>query len=74
MTESQFTHEQEMGISEARRAMSTLPAAMDRQAYLTLEQHAKSLQLRLNNYQQFVHDRGLEADLMKWCLETEKLV
>ena len=73
MTE-QFTHEQELGIAEARAAMSTLPAAMDRQAYLTLEQHAKSLQLRLNNYQRFIKDQGLEADLMKWCQQTERLL
>lgn len=74
MTEQQFTHEQELGISSARAAMSTLPAAMDRQAYLTLEQHAKSLQLRLNNYQLFIKDQGLEADLMLWSQRTEKLV
>ncbi len=56
------------------RAMRTLPEAMDRQAYLTLEQHAKSLQMRLNNYQQFIKDQGLEADLMKWCQQTERLL
>lgn len=56
------------------RAMRTLPESMDRQAYLTLEQHAKSLQMRLNNYQQFIKDQGLEADLMKWCQQTERLL
>lgn len=56
------------------RAMRTLPEAMDRQAYLTLEQHAKSLQMRLNNYQQFIKDQGLEAALMKWCQQTERLL
>lgn len=74
MTESQFTPAQEAGMSDVREAMRELPQKMDRQAYLALEQHAKSLQERLNNYQQFVHDRGLEADLMKWCLETERLI
>ena len=74
MPESQFTHEQELGISSARAAMSTLPAAMDRQAYLTLDQHAKSLQLRLINYQRFIKDMGLEPDLMLWCQQTERLL
>lgn len=73
MTE-QFTTSQEASMHGVSRAMRTLPESMDRQAYLTLEQHAKSLQMRLNNYQQFIRDQGLEADLMKWCQQTERLL
>jgi len=70
----QFTPAQEASMQGVSRAMRTLPESMDRQAYLTLEQHAKSLQMRLNNYQQFIKDQGLEADLMKWCQQTERLL
>ncbi len=73
MTE-QFTAAQEASMQGVSRAMRTLPESMDRQAYLTLEQHAKSLQMRLNNYQQFIKDQGLGADLMKWCQQTERLL
>ena len=73
MTE-QFTPAQEASMQGVSRDMRTLPESMDRQAYLTLEQHAKSLQMRLNNYQQFIKDQGLEADLMKWCQQTERLL
>lgn len=55
------------------RTMRTLPEAMDRQAYLTLDQHAKSLQLRLIVREQFIKAMNLEGEFMQWCQKTENL-
>jgi hypothetical protein len=44
------------------RTLRTLPEAMDRQAYLTLNEHAKKLQLRIIYLERFLQDhRLLEA-------------
>ena len=55
------------------RSLRTLPEAMDRQAYITLDQHAKSLQLRLIIYQQFIKGMNLDAEFKMWCLRTESV-
>jgi len=46
--------------------MRTLPEAMDRQAYETLDLYARKLQLQLIYHQQFLRAQGLEEAFDLW--------
>ncbi len=48
------------------RTMRTLPEAMDRQAYETLDLHARKLQLDIIHHQQFLRAQGLEEAYDLW--------
>jgi len=48
------------------RTLRTLPEAMDRQAYETLDLHARKMRLQLIHHEQFLQSQGLTEAFQLW--------
>lgn len=66
MSESQFTPQQEASMQGVSRSLRSLPEAMDRQAYETLDLYARKMRLQLIHHEQFLQSQGLTEAFQLW--------